>query len=75
MEKVVHYAALDLQAGSCRCEHNYGYACAWGVVRTLWGLAAIPPAQRTRQVNKAIKAGVSFLLDSSGLIIRERGLR
>lgn len=68
VEKVAHYAALDLQTGPCRCEHNSGYACAWGVARTLWGLAAIPKVRRTREVNQAIKTGVRFLLDSSSLV-------
>ena len=68
VEKVIHYAALDLQDGPCRCEHNWGYECAWGVVRTLWGLAAIPKAQRKRETNEAITRGVKFLLDSSHLI-------
>ncbi len=66
--KVIHYSAFDLQDGSCRCVHNTGYACAWGVVRTLWGLAAIPKAQRTPEVNTAIEQGAKFLLDSFQLI-------
>jgi len=68
VEKVIHYAALDLQEGPCRCEHNWGYECAWGVVRALWGLAAIPKAQRTREIDEAITHGVKFLLDSFHLI-------
>jgi hypothetical protein len=68
VEKVIHYTALDLQEGSCRCEHNWGYECAWGVARTMWGLAAIPKAQRKRKTDEAIAQGVKFLLDSSRLI-------
>ncbi len=68
VEKVVHYAALDLQERSCRCVHNGGYACAWGVVRTLWGLAAIPKTRRTREINRAITSGVTFTLDSFNLL-------
>jgi len=68
VEKVIRYAALDLQDGPCRCVHNGGCACAWGVVRTLWGLAAIPKAQRTRETDDAIKQGVTFLLNSFSLI-------
>jgi hypothetical protein len=64
VDKVVHYAAGDLQAGPCRCVHNDGYACAWGVVRTLWGLAAIPKARRTPDIDQAIQQGIEFLLDS-----------
>jgi hypothetical protein len=68
VEKVIHYTALDLQVGPCRCEHNWGYDCAWGVVRTLWGLAAIPKAQRKHETDEAITQGVKFLLDSFRLI-------
>jgi hypothetical protein len=68
VEKVIHFAALGLQNSPCRCEHNWGYECAWGVVRTLWGLAAIPKAQRKRETDEAITQGVKFLLDSFHLI-------
>src|SRR3972149_11366921 len=61
VKKIVHYATLDLQTGPCRCVYNSDHACAWGVARTLWGLAAIPKAQRTREVRHAIKQGVTFL--------------
>jgi len=64
MDKVIHYAVRDLQVGPCRCVHNGGYACAWGVVRTLWGLAAIPQARRTPDIDQAIQQGVEFLLGS-----------
>jgi hypothetical protein len=68
VENVIHYATLGLQDGPCRCEHNWGYECAWGVVRTLWGLAAIPKAQRKGETENAISQGVKFLLDSFRLI-------
>ena len=68
VEKVIHYSAVDLQDGPCRCAHNGGCACAWGVVRTLWGLASIPKAQRTHETDEAIKQGVKFLLNSFRLI-------
>jgi len=68
VEKIIHHSALDLQDGPCRCKYNGGYACAWGVVRTLWGLAAIPKEQRTRETGEAIKQGVKFLLTSFRLI-------
>jgi hypothetical protein len=64
VERVVAYAVRDLQAGPCRCVHNEGYACAWGVVRSLWGLAALPQTRRTPEVDQAIRQGVEFLLGS-----------
>jgi hypothetical protein len=68
LEKIIHYAALDLHSGHCRCVHNGGFACAWGVARTLWGLAAIPTAERSPETNSAIAQGVEFLLESFSLI-------
>ena len=68
VEKIIHFAALGLQEGTCRCEHNGGYACAWGVVRTLWGLAAIPKERCTCETSEAIQEGVKFLLASFHLI-------
>jgi len=68
VEKIIHFATLGLQNGPCCCEHNWGYECAWGVVRTLWGLAAIPKAQRSGKTENAISQGVKFLLDSFRLI-------
>ena len=68
VEKVIQLAALGLQEGPCCCEHNWEYACAWGAVRTLWGLAAIPKAQRRRETEQAIPQGVKFLLESSQLV-------
>jgi hypothetical protein len=68
VERVVHYAAHDVQAGACRCVHNDGHACAWGVVRALWGLAALPQARRTPAIDQAIQEGIEFLLGSFRLV-------
>ena len=68
VERVVTDAVRGLQAGPCRCVHNDGYACAWGVVRTLWGLAAIPQARRMPDIDQAIQQGVEFLLGSFRLV-------
>ncbi len=65
VEPVTRYLALELGTG-CRCEHNAGYACAWGVARALWGLAALGP-RPGRRVREAITQGVSYLLESHHL--------
>ena len=44
------------------CGVNDGRACAWGAVKAMLGLAAIPPRRRTRLVRAAIDLGVEFLL-------------
>jgi hypothetical protein len=68
VEKIISYAKMDLRDGPCLCPHNGGHACAWGVVRTLWGLAAVPKERRNREINDAINQGVKFLLDSFHLV-------
>jgi hypothetical protein len=68
IENVVNYLTMDLRDGPCRCRHNGGSPCAWGVVRSLWGLEAIPKERRTLTVRTAIHAGADFLLDSYSLV-------
>jgi hypothetical protein len=68
VDNVIHYLLLDLQDGPCRCASNAGSPCAWGVVRALWGLAAILKDQRTPAVERAITRAMEFLLDSFRLI-------
>jgi hypothetical protein len=65
---IISYASMDLGDGPCLCRHNGGYACAWGVVRTLWGLAALPKEMRDREINQAIERGIKFLLESFDLV-------
>jgi hypothetical protein len=45
-----------------RCGINGTEPCAWGAIKALRGLAAIPPRRRTRVVRDAIDVGVDFLL-------------
>ena len=44
------------------CAANEHLPCAWGAVKAINGLAAIPPDRRTRDVEQAIELGVEFLL-------------
>jgi len=44
------------------CGANEQLPCAWGAVKELNGLAAIPPERRSAVVSRAIDAGVEFLL-------------
>jgi hypothetical protein len=43
------------------CGANYGMPCAWGAVKEMRALAAIPPRQRSALVRRAVDAGVAFL--------------
>ena len=44
------------------CKYNGGLPCAWGAVRELRALAAIPRSDRSDLVSEAIESGVEFLL-------------
>jgi hypothetical protein len=44
------------------CGYNQGQACAWGASKALKALLAIPPAQRSPLVERAIEIGADFLL-------------
>lgn len=68
VERLIDYAVQSVQRGPCQCQYNSGYACAWGAVRALWGLAAIPLAHRTPAMNDAIEQGLTFLLDAYQLV-------
>lgn len=45
------------------CVDNAGQPCAWGATKALKALAAVPPAQRSPAVQRAVREGAAFLLD------------
>lgn len=45
-----------------RCGANEGLPCAWGATKAVLALARIPPGRRAPHVQRAIEAGVAFLL-------------
>jgi hypothetical protein len=60
---IVKTLVLASQARGWGCRHNDELACAWGAVRALWGLAALPADQRTPEIEAAIQSGVEFVYD------------
>jgi hypothetical protein len=56
------YYASGTSGPGFACAINEGLPCAWGAVKAMRGLAAVPPARRTPRVEAAIDAGVSLLL-------------
>jgi hypothetical protein len=44
------------------CAANWGLPCAWGAIKGLRALAAVPPRRRAPYVRRALAAGVEFLL-------------
>jgi hypothetical protein len=64
---IIHYLIRDIQETGWRCPHNYELPCAWGGVRALWGLAALP-GERTSQTEAAIRQGTTWLLETHRLV-------
>jgi hypothetical protein len=67
VRKIIRLLASAVRDAECRCRHNDGEPCAWGVVRSLYGLAAIPKAERSPEVRSAIAHGMDFLLNDGRL--------
>jgi hypothetical protein len=63
-EPVIEYLCRSALESGWRCAWNWELPCGWGAARGLWGLAALPAAQRTGRVAEALAAGLHFLLDA-----------
>lgn len=46
------------------CGNNDDQPCAWGAIKAMRGLAAVPEAARTDREHRAIRAGIEFLLST-----------
>ncbi|MBX3080215.1 MAG: hypothetical protein KF716_01190 [Anaerolineae bacterium] len=64
---IIEYTVRNLDAGGCQCIHNDYLPCAWGAVRSLWGLAAIP--NRSETVEGVIKKTLDFLVGSGNQLV------
>ncbi len=67
-QEMLQLTASSLYKANCNCVYNQNYDCAWGVARSLWGLAAIPESNRSDLVKNAINQGVDFLLRKFSLV-------
>lgn len=61
LEPIVAHVARNLDEGGCQCHINDYLPCAWGAVRSLWGLAALP--HKSDAVSASIEKALGFLLD------------
>lgn len=62
LEPLVQRLAREARKYDAACYINGGEPCAWGYARLIWGLSALPEGARTREVERAIRKGVEFLL-------------
>jgi hypothetical protein len=58
----VRYYKSGTSGPGFECGYNQGQPCAWGATKVIKALASVPPQQRTPAVERAIQAGVQFLL-------------
>ena len=63
LRPMIDYTTRNLDAGGCQCIHNAYLPCAWGAIRSLWGLAALP--KRSEHVEGVIKKTLDFLVGSA----------
>ena len=62
VEPLIQRLTRDAKKYDAACWINDDQPCAWGYARLVWGLAALPESARTREVERAIRRGVEFLL-------------
>lgn len=62
LEPLVERLVRDSKKFDAACAINGDNPCAWGYARLIWGLAALPDAARTRDVERTLRRGVEFLL-------------
>jgi hypothetical protein len=62
VEPLIARLVRDAKKYDAACWINNEQPCAWGYSRLVWGLAALPEAARTREVERALRRGVEFLL-------------
>lgn len=62
IEPLVERLVRESKKYDAACSVNGDDPCAWGYARLLWGLAALPEAARTREVERTLRRGVEFLL-------------
>ncbi len=61
-EGEVRFYRSSMPGPGFRCGANDGVPCAWGATKAVLALARIPTARRTPPVQRALDAGVAFLL-------------
>ena len=61
LEPLVQRLVRDSKKYDAACVINGDEPCVWGYARLIWGLAALPEAARTREVERTLRRGVEFL--------------
>jgi hypothetical protein len=62
LEPLLQRLVRESKGYDAACYINGDQPCAWGYARLVWGLAALPETARPREVQRALRRGVEFLL-------------
>jgi hypothetical protein len=61
-ERPIRFYKSAIPGPGFLCAANEGLPCAWGAVKALLALARVPASERSPAVQRAVDAGVGFLL-------------
>ena len=67
-EGEIHFYKSSMPGPGFRCGANEGLPCAWGATKALLALARVPPERRSPPVQRAVDAGVEFLLSRDPVV-------
>jgi len=70
VQQAVHQLCTAISRKQFECSYNQKLPCAWGAVKALLALSAVPPEARTGDVKAAIDEGAAFLL-SRNLVVAD----
>lgn len=63
-EDPIQYYKSGTSGPDFSCAMNYQLSCGWGATKAMKALLAVPAAQRTPSVQRALERGAQFLLSS-----------
>jgi len=64
VQEVIDFVCRDIHRLG-KCKYNNDLPCAWAVARSLFGLALIPPEDRSPAVRSAIQRGTAYLVEEN----------
>ena len=63
MKLTVNFLAYAINGTDFKCRFNQGAPCAWGLVKALRILAAVPQNEWTPEIKRAVEKAVNFILE------------
>lgn len=63
MRRTINFLLHALENGDYRCRFNKDAPCAWGLVKVLRVLSAVPDSARDQEFNRVIQTASNFILE------------